>query len=196
LTRKEGMSEIHLSPIKSQPSPDDKKTLLRILWGKLRRMDRQALDLDKVHFLKRNPFFENLNKNELAEVAKWVYERDYLANEYVFEIGQPGAALFIIQSGEVSIEIPVTQGEPNLIALLGKAAFFGELALLNDDPRSASARAQVPTKLFALFQKDLERLSERHPEIASKIFKSLAVVIGKRLKATNDFLDKKLRSVA
>lgn len=190
------MSEIHISPINSEPSSEDKKTLLRILWGKLRLVDRKKLDSDKTHFLKRNPFFENLSRGELAEVAKWVYERDYLANEYVFEMGQPGAALFIIQSGEVSIEIPKAQGEATLIALLGKAAFFGELALLNDDPRSASARAQVPTKIFALFQKDLERLSERHPEIASKIFKSLSVVLGKRLKATNEFLDKKLRSVA
>lgn len=185
-----------MSPLKSEPSSEDKKTLLRILWGKLRRANRQTLDLDKVHFLKRNPFFENLDKSELAELAKWVYERDYLANEYVFEWGQPGAALFIIQSGEVSIEIPTTTEESSQIAVLEKAAFFGELALLSDDPRSASARALVPTKIFALFQKDLERLSERHPEITSKIFKSLAMVIGKRLKATNEFFDKKLRSAA
>lgn len=190
------MSEIHLSPLKSEPQPEDKKTLLRIFWGKIRRVDREVLDLDKVHFLKRNPFFESLDKNQLAEVAKWVYERDYLTNEFVFEQGQPGAALFIVQSGEVSIEIPAAQGEPTQIAVLGKAAFFGELALLNDDPRSASARALVPTKIFALFQKDLDRLAEAHPEITSKIFKSLATMIGKRLKATNEFLDKKLRSAA
>lgn len=191
------MSEIHLSTVKTdEPKPEDKKTLLRILWGKLRRVNRLNLDLDKVHFLKRNPFFENLSKNELAEVAKWVYERDYLVNEYVFELGQPGAALFIIQSGEVSIEIPTLQAEPNQIAVLGKADFFGELALLNDDPRSASARALKPTKIFALFQKDLDRLAERYPQITSRIFKSLAMVIGKRLKATNEFFDKKLRSVA
>lgn len=191
------MSKVHLSPVENtSPVTEEKKTLARILWGKIRMKDRDVLDLDKAHFLKRNPFFENLTKNQLAEVAKWVYERDYLANEFVFELGQPGAALFIIQAGEVSIETPQAEGDPTQIALLGKASFFGELALLNDDPRSASARALVPTKIFALFKKDLERLSEKHPEITTVIFKSLATVIGKRLRATNEFLDKKMRPAA
>lgn len=189
------MNEIHIKP-KSVSSDEDQKTLLRIFWGKIRQADRNKLDLNKAYFLKKNPFFENLTKNELAQVSKLVYERDYLANEYVFESGQPGEALFVIQSGEISIETPTPQGESTPIAVLSKAAFFGELALLNDDPRSASARALVPTKLFAFFQRDLERLSESHPEITSKIFKSLATMIGKRLKASNEFLDKKLRSVA
>lgn len=195
------MSQSHLSPVENTDSSagsptEKKKTLMRILWGKVRMKDRDVLDLDKVHFLKRNPFFENLTKYQLAEVAKWVYERDYLANEFVFEVGQPGAALFIIQAGEVSIETASAESELTQIALLGKASFFGELALLNDDPRSASARAVVPTKIFALFKRDLERLSEKHPEITTVIFKSLATVIGKRLKATNEFLEKKMRSAA
>lgn len=201
------MSEIQIPKMKkSGPSADEKKTLLRILWGKIRQVDRDVLDLDKVYFLKKNPFFENLNKNQLIEVAKLIYERDYLTNEFVFEVGQPGAALFIIQSGEISIETPALPAvhplnsnqptEASQIAVLGKASFFGELALLNDDPRSASARALVPTKIFALFQKDLDQLAEKSPEITSQIFKALATVIGRRLKATNEFFDKKLRSVA
>ncbi len=182
--------------LKNETGDSEQKTLLRILWGKVRRVDRNLLDLDKVYFLKKSPFFETLHKKQLALLAKLVYERDYLANESIFEIGQPGSALFIIQSGEVSIEIPSLQGESIPIAVLGKASFFGELALLNEDPRSASARALVPTKVFALFLKDLEKLSEKNPEITSQIFRSLASIIGTRLKATNEFLDKKLRSVA
>ncbi len=181
---------------KADATHEDQRTLLRILWGKVRSVDRNLLDLDKAYFLKKNPFFEALSKKQLALVAKFVYERDYLANEYIFEIGQPGAALFIIQSGEVSIEVPAVHDEPSQIAVLTKAAFFGELALLSEDPRSASARALVPTKVFALFQKDLEKLAEKNPEITTQIFKSLAGVIGRRLKATNEFFDKKLSSVA
>lgn len=175
---------------------EERKTMLRILWGKIRQVDRDQLDLDKVYFLKKNPFFETLTKSQLEQVAKLIYERDYLAGEFVFELGQPGAALFIVQSGEISIEVPSLEEEPTSIAVISKASFFGELALLNDDPRSASAKALVPSRVLALFQKDLNKLSERYPDITAQIYKALAVVVGRRLKATNEFIDKKLRAVA
>lgn len=191
------MNEADVIKFKKIENPEqDRKTLFRIFWGKIRQADRDQLDLDKVYFLKKNPFFENLSHHQLEEVAKLIYERDYLANEFVFETGQPGAALFIVQSGEVSIETASSEGEVTQIAVLNKTSFFGELALLNDDPRSASARALVPTKVYALFQKDLTKLAEKHPDITTKIFKALAIVVGRRLKATNEFIDKKLRSAA
>ncbi len=177
-------------------SSQDKKTALRIFWGQLRKNDRVDVDSDKIKFLKRIPFFEHLKKNQLEQVAQLVYERDYRENEFVFEVDQPGAALFIIQHGEVSVEIPQEQGDATQLAVLGKHAFLGELALLDETPRSASARALVPTKVFALFRKDLAHLSETHPDITSQIYSTLALIIGNRLKATNELIEKRLKAVA
>jgi CRP/FNR family cyclic AMP-dependent transcriptional regulator len=125
-----------------------------------------------------------------------VYEREYQENEFIFETDQPGAALFIVQSGEVSIEILDSEVEITQIAILGKHSFLGELALLDESPRSASARALVPTKVYALFRKDLDRLCESNPDITTQIYKSLASLIGSRLKATNELIEKKLKAAA
>lgn len=164
------------------------QTSLRIFWGQVRKVDRSIHDPDKLRFLNRIPFFENLKKGQMEFVANIVYVREYLENEYLFEYGQPGAALFIIQSGEVSVEIPTDNGEATQLAVLGKSTFIGELALLDEAKRSASARALEPTKVYALFRKDLDALAEEHPEVTSHIYKSLAVIVGNRLKATNELI--------
>lgn len=178
----------------------EKKTALRIFWGHIRKSNREAYEVDKIKFLKKIPFFENLKKHQLNEVASVVYEREYREGEFVFEVGQPGAALFIIQHGEVSVEIANERegesAEVTQLAVLAKHAFLGELALLDESPRSASARALVPTKVIALFRKDLDQLALTHPDITTNIYKSLAIIIGNRLKATNDLIERKLKAVA
>lgn len=178
--------------------PDPLTSSLRIFWGHLRRNDRSAGEKDKAKLLKRIPFFENLKHYELNQVAQIMHQREYAEADFVFEVGQPGAALFIVQSGEVSIEMPnANGGEATRIATLGKNSFFGELALLDESPRSASAQAIVPTKVLALFRSDLDRLLHDQPRIAGQIYKSLATVVGSRLKATNELLENQsLKAVA
>jgi len=180
----------------SELTPNEKKTALRIFWGQLRKNDNMSADSDKIKFLKKIPFFEHLKKRQLELVAQIIYARDYREGEFIFEVGQPGAALFIIQSGEISVEIPVGGQPATQLAVLNKHSFVGELALLDESPRSASARALVPTKVLALFRKDLDQLAETDPDTTTHIFKALAQIVGNRLKATNEFIEKKLRAVA
>jgi CRP-like cAMP-binding protein len=175
---------------------NEQKSALRIFWGNIRRTNREAAEGDKIKFLKRIPFFEDLKKHELNEVAQVIYEREYREGEYIFEIGQPGASLFIVQTGEISVEISSDTHDTTQLAVLGKHAFVGELALLDEAPRSASARAMTSTKVFALFRKDLHELATVNPDITSKIYRSLATIIGNRLKATNELIERKLKAVA
>lgn len=163
---------------------------LRILWGNLRKKDRNAPEMDKIKFLKKIPFFENLRRHQLDLISNIIHERDYNENEFLFEEGQPGAAVFIIQAGEVSVEIS-TEAEPLQIAVLAKNSFVGELALLDETPRSASVRALIPTRALALFRADIEKINKIDPDITSHIFKALAHIVGQRLKATNELLEKK-----
>lgn len=188
-----------VQPLTTKISRNEKKTALRIFWGNIRRTNRDGDDTDKVKFLKKIPFFENLKKHQLQEVSQIIYEREYRENEYIFELGQPGAALFIIQHGEISVEIN-NELDPNnphtQLAVLAKHSFVGELALLDEAPRSASARATVPTKVLALFRKDLDQLAQTNPDITTNIYKSLALIIGNRLKATNELIEKKIKAAA
>jgi len=131
------------------------------------------------------PFFQNLTNGQLKILNHHLHERRYEEDEYLFEINQPGAALYLVSRGEVSVETSSDPKTATQLAIIRGGEFLGELALLDHSPRSASARAIAPTHVYALFRGDLNRLTEIEPEIACEIFKALAWVIGERLKATN-----------
>ncbi len=158
-----------------------------IFWGHI--FDRFLKSDDKalttLAFLKSIPLFKKLKKNQIAEVAKILHDRVYEKNECLFEIGQPGAALFLIREGEVSIEAPNSYQTMTQLAVIKDHTFLGELALLDESPRSATARAMTQVKAFALFRSDLEHLAVRRPDISSMIYKILATMTGERLKKTN-----------
>ncbi len=156
----------------------------KILWG-LNFRKKKSAEVSRNQFLKMVPFFENLNDKQLKTLGGYLHERTYEENEYLFEVNHPGAALFIVTRGEVAVESTSDAATAVELARIRAGEFLGELALLDESPRSASARATKPTKAYALFRGDLNRLGEAEPEIARQIFKALACVIGERLKATN-----------
>lgn len=143
---------------------------------------------DTLAFLGTVPLFDSLSKRELATIHNIAHHRIYQENEFIFRKGQPGAAMFIVKSGVADI---VDHGEDNqtkIITTLKDNSFFGELALLDDSPRSASAVATKTTETFAFFRTDLERLLNSSPQIGLKVYRSLAMIIGDRLKETNEQL--------
>jgi CRP-like cAMP-binding protein len=125
--------------------------------------------------------FVDLTPAELAIVHGLVHERDYLADEVIFDEGEEGQAIYIVLAGEVSIvrQSGVHAGE---IARLGAGSFFGELALLDSAPRMAQARAVTACQLAVLFRDDFLGLLDTHGRIASKITRQLARHIGRRLR--------------
>jgi len=119
-----------------------------------------------------------------------MFERTYDTDEAVFEEGQPGAALFLILDGKIAIEI-CRETSATRLAVLERGAFFGEMALLDDTPRSANARALEPTRTLALYRNDLDGLMHRHARTACQIYRSLASMIGDRLRSTNELVQLK-----
>src|SRR5438874_13493143 len=97
-----------------------------------------------------------------------MFERTYETNESIFEEGQPGAALFLILDGKIAIEI-CRETSTTRLAVLERGAFFGEMALLDDTPRSANARALEPTRTLALYRSDLNGLMDRHARSSCRI---------------------------
>lgn len=159
----------------------------KILWENIFKFGKSE-QMSKIAFLKSIPFFSRLRRKQLEEVSQILHERIYEQDEFIFEMGQPGAALFLIQEGEVSIEAKAESNRVTQIATLKDHSFFGELALLDETPRSASARSVTRTHALALFRSDLLKLSESRPDIACEIYKILANMIGERLKTTNKLL--------
>ncbi len=161
-----------------------KKNLEKIIWG-LNFRRKKPTDVSRNEFLKTVLFFESLKEKQLKKLASYLHERRYEENEYLFEVNHPGAALFIIMRGEVAVELPDDHGEVTQFAVIKAGEFLGEMALSDESPRSASARALRPTTTLALFRGDLNQLAQVEPEIACEIYKTLSWIIGERLKATN-----------
>ncbi len=146
------------------------------MFGFLRTADSVAS-----HRLGRSSLFSGLNLGELKIVEAFMHDRRYLAGEVVFDEGEEGQALYVIVSGAVNI---CRQGQAERpIARLGAGDFFGELALLDDSPRSAQARAADPSEIAVLFRGDFERLLQSHAPIASHIAMALARHLGQRLRS-------------
>lgn len=115
-------------------------------------------------------------------VDAFMHERSYLENEIVFDEGDEGQPIYFILAGRVLI---CPQGQPQTpIATLARGNFFGELALLDDAPRVAQARAAQDCALAVLFRGDFLELMHSHALIASKIAFQLARHLGVRLRAS------------
>lgn len=139
---------------------------------------------DALHPLRQIRLFSSLNPRELTVVQALRHERRYLAGEVVFDEGDDGEAIYAIVSGEV--EILQADGERQTrLALLASGEVFGELALLDQAPRAAQARAHSDCLLVVFFRADFMSLLETHPKIASKIALALARHLGGRLRQAN-----------
>ena len=160
----------------------------KILWEVLNKWKKSDAETSRFEFLRSTPFFSKLSNWQLKQINEVFYERTYQDGEFIFEQLQPGAALFFIEDGQVTIQVQNKLESPLQLATLTKGQFVGELALLDESPRSASAVSVGNTKLLALYRKDLEVFSKTKPEIASEIYKALAMIVGDRLKATNELL--------
>jgi CRP/FNR family transcriptional regulator, cyclic AMP receptor protein len=162
----------------------------KLLWETLGRWKRSSPELDRIQFLKTVPFFDRLSNRQLKTVSDVMFERSYDTDESIFEEGQPGAALFLILDGKIAIEI-CRETSTTRLAVLESGAFFGEMALLDDTPRSANARALEPTRTLALYRNDLNDLVHRDAKAACQIYRSLAGTIGDRLRLTNELVQMK-----
>lgn len=124
--------------------------------------------------------FADLSGRELGVVDALMHDREYLKGEIVFDEGDDGQALYVILSGSVAI---VRQEDPQTpLVILKPGQFFGELALLDDSPRMAQARAEEHCVLSVLFRGEFTNLLDTHALIASKIAVRLARELGVRLR--------------
>ena len=134
-----------------------------------------------------DPIFENLSERELEKIARLTHERNYKKDEQIFKKLAPAEGMYVIINGAVEIYDPETK---NTYADLVSGDFFGELALLDDEPRSASALAKQESRLIGFFRTDLLTLIERSPELGNRVLLNLSRVLGERLRKTNQEMAK------
>lgn len=153
---------------------------MQSLWKNLVRRDPETEEDDLLGAI---PLFADLTPRELDTVQRLLHRRDYVAGESIFQQGEPGLGMYIIARGTVSI-----QSEPSgrELVQLSDGHFFGEIALLNEVIRTATARAKTDCTLLSLFQPDLLGLLDRTPRLGVKVLLALARLIGLRLVEVSD----------
>jgi CRP-like cAMP-binding protein len=150
---------------------------------------RKKIDNDSIfNVLKHVPIFSELNKKELNEVEEIIHRREYKKGEPIFRMGDPGLGMYIIINGLVNIVEENEQNAVKTLAVLKDGAFFGDLALLDEAPRSASAIADDSCDILGFFRPDFLDLLYRKPKLGIKILIALSRIIGERLRRTNEQL--------
>ena len=112
------------------------------------------------------------------------FARDFAPGTVLFEEGQPGDFMYVVQTGEVEIRRQVGDIE-RVLAVLPPGEFFGEMAILNGRPRSATAVVKSASRLLVIEGKTFEAMMRARPEIALRIIKALAT----RLESANQHIE-------
>ena len=120
------------------------------------------------------PLFAGLAAPALESLARAVRSRRFRRGEVVFHLGDPGDALFVVSGGAVKITLPSEAGDEAIIATLRAGDFFGELALLDGAPRSATATALEPTETLVLPRDRFRDLVATEPAIRDALLAALA----------------------
>ena len=134
--------------------------------------------------LARVPAFAELAEDDLARVAELAIHRRFDAQEVIFREGDDSDTCYVVQAGHARALREHADGRQITLATFGPGDIFGELAMFDDERRSATVQATDELATVAVSGADMRRLMGRHPEIAVK----LVIALGRRLRAANERL--------
>ena len=141
-------------------------------------MTRDASSSD---LLRRVPLFQEMTPALLGELARRLRPVRFRAGHAIFHAGDEGSMLYIVIEGAVKIFIPSTDGREVLLAILRTGDVFGEMSLLDDEPRSASATTLDDTEIVSLRRNDFQEVLNRYPDAC----RAIVSVLVRRLRQTN-----------
>jgi CRP/FNR family cyclic AMP-dependent transcriptional regulator len=170
--------------IKGEQMENPKKVVHSSFWSNFFKSPTEKVDLQKS--LLSIPIFSRLSKRELGILLNIIHNRNYVAGEYIFYQGDPGLGLYIIRDGEVTIQRKNTENQNISLAVFTKGDFFGELALIDGEKRSASAVSESDTRLAVIFKPDLDEFIENYPKSGIKILRGISEIIATRLRKINE----------
>lgn len=139
-----------------------------------------------VELLGRVPVFSTLEQGDLERIAQLAVPRSFESGQIVFREGDASDTCYIVRSGRARAIREHADGRTITLATFGLGDIFGELAMFEDELRSATVEAVQHTSVVAVLGPDMRRLMVEHPEISMR----LVVALGRRLRETNDRLAK------
>ncbi len=155
--------------------------------GMLGRFLSDPVFREKVNFLKKVYLFHGLSPRDVSQVAARLMEKNYGEGEIIFQEGDVGRACFIIAEGAVEIfrADPAT-GREEQMGVMGPGDFFGEMVLLDELPRSATARTVSASRIHILYKSHFDVLVANHGRLALELLHNLARLLSARLRRQNE----------
>jgi CRP/FNR family transcriptional regulator len=139
-----------------------------------------------VELLGRVPVFSTLEQDDLGRIAQLAVPRTFDPGQIVFREGDASDTCYIVRSGRARAVREHADGRTITLATFGPGDIFGELAMFEDERRSATVEAVQPTEVVAVLGPDMRRLMVEHPQISAR----LVIALGRRLRETNERLAK------
>ncbi|MFH1723346.1 MAG: Crp/Fnr family transcriptional regulator [Elusimicrobiota bacterium] len=138
--------------------------------------------------LRRFGLFQKLPAKQLKRILSISHTRNYEAGEVIFEKGEAAKEMFIVMSGRVKIFIRSGWKKSKTFAYLGRGDFFGEMAIIEDKPRSAGVQAVEPCRMLVIHKGDFKRLLLSDPKLSIYMLKALS----QRLRGANEDIENML----
>jgi CRP-like cAMP-binding protein len=139
-----------------------------------------------VELLGRVPVFSTLEPSHLERIAELAVPRGFEPGQQVFREGDASDTCYIVREGHARAIRTHSDGRTITLATFGPGDIFGELAMFEDELRSATVEAIEPTTVVAVLGPDMRRLMNEHPQIATR----LVIALGRRLREMNERLSR------
>ncbi len=152
-----------------------------VLWGGALWKDQAFRE--KLKFFRGVFLFQGLRPRDLSELVPHVMEKAYAVGDVIFNEGEAGRACFIVAEGRVSLtqkERGKTSGR--LLMEAGPGDFFGEMVLLDELPRTATAKVEEPSRLYILYKSQFDLLLQESPRVSAVVLHTLARLLSARLR--------------
>jgi len=137
---------------------------------------------DIIQALRNVPYFSSLDTADLTELSRSMIRRKYALSQVIFHMDDPGGLLYIILEGKVKVYRTNAEGNEAVLAILGIGEFFGELSLIDNEPRSATAEAIEDAQVYTLHRDDFLRFLKNNPAFSIQI----SSVLAQRIRSMNE----------
>ncbi len=130
--------------------------------------------MNKLNFLRGLPLFSNLEDKELREISRFTYEKRVKKGNVLFSQGEQGSTLYLIIKGKVKVVLIGESGKELVLAILKKGDFLGEMSIIEDEARSATAIALEPTVFLTIDKENFISFLTKNPKAMLGVLKELS----------------------
>ncbi len=130
--------------------------------------------------------FKDMSNDELSLLARLFHEKNMEEGTTVFIENMPGESLYLIGQGTIKISKMIAEGDEKTLVILGPEDVFGEMAILDGAPRSATARVMEKAQLLSIKKSDFDKLCEANPRLGIKLMRNIIRLFSRRIRENND----------